>query len=151
MSNWTRSNVSREQLLHLVEAGQLPPLTAVVEWKVPGDESVPPKGFVVLFVAFHEHGFSIPARRFIREVLFEYGLQLQHLNPNDVQQMEAFEVMYEGYLRISAQWHLFQYFFRFTFLKDGSRVATIGCANLRMKQGQGDDYIPVSLTSSNSS
>jgi hypothetical protein len=35
-------------------------------------------------------------------------------------------------------------------LKDGSRAATIGCANLRMKQGQGDDYIPVSLTSSNS-
>jgi hypothetical protein len=26
----------------------------------------------------------------------------------------------------------------------------IGCANLRMKQGRGDDYIPVSLTSSNS-
>jgi hypothetical protein len=29
-------------------------------------------------------------------------------------------------------------------------AATIGCANLRMKEGCGDDYIPVSLTSSNS-
>jgi hypothetical protein len=28
-------------------------------------------------------------------------------------------------------------------------VATIGCANLRMKQGRGDDYIPAPLTSSN--
>jgi hypothetical protein len=27
---------------------------------------------------------------------------------------------------------------------------TIGCANLRTKQGHGDDYIPVMLTSSNS-
>jgi hypothetical protein len=35
-------------------------------------------------------------------------------------------------------------------LKDGSRAVTIGCANLRIKQGRGDDYIPVSLTSSNS-
>jgi hypothetical protein len=35
-------------------------------------------------------------------------------------------------------------------LKEGSPAAMIGCANLRMKQGQGDDYIPVSLTSSNS-
>jgi hypothetical protein len=34
MSNWTRSNVSREQLLRLVEAGQLPPLTDVVKWIV---------------------------------------------------------------------------------------------------------------------
>jgi hypothetical protein len=32
----------------------------------------PPKGFVVSFVAFHERGFSIPASRFIRGVLFEY-------------------------------------------------------------------------------
>jgi hypothetical protein len=63
--------------------------------------------------------------------------------------MAAFEAMCEGYLGISAHWHLFQYFFKFTCLKDGSRVATIGCANLRMKQGRGDDYIPSSLTSSN--
>jgi hypothetical protein len=65
--------VSREQLLHLIEAGQLPPLTTAVDWKVPGDESVscPHKGFVVSFVAFHERGFSVPAKRFIRGVLFE--------------------------------------------------------------------------------
>jgi hypothetical protein len=152
MSNWTRSNVSREQLLHLVNAGQLPPLTAVVEWKVPGDESVPcpPKGFVVSFVAFHERGFSVPAKQFIRGVLFEYGLQLQHLNPNNIQQMAAFEVMCEWYLGINDHWHLFRYFFMFACLKDGSRAATIGCANLRMKQGRSDDYIHSSLTSSNS-
>jgi hypothetical protein len=82
--------------------------------------------------------------------MFEYGLQLQHLNPNNIQQMAAFEAMCEGYLRISAHWHLFRYFFRFTCLKDGSRAATIGCANLEMKQGRGGDYIPVTLTSSNS-
>jgi hypothetical protein len=44
---------------------------------------------------------------------------------------------------------LFQYFFRFTCLREGSRAATIGCANLRMKQGCRDDYIPAPLTSSN--
>jgi hypothetical protein len=86
MSNWTLSNVSREQLLRLVEAGQLPPLTEAVEWIVPADESVPrpPSGYVVSFVVFHEHGFSVPADRFIRGVLFAYGLQLQHLNPNSI-------------------------------------------------------------------
>jgi hypothetical protein len=58
-----------------------------VEWKVPGDESVsrPPKGFVVSSMAFHERGFSVPIGWFIRGVLFEYGLQLQHLNPNNIQ------------------------------------------------------------------
>jgi hypothetical protein len=65
--------LSREQLLHLVEAGQLPPLSDAVEWKVPGDDSVscPPKGFVVSFMAFHERGFCVPTKRFIRGVLFD--------------------------------------------------------------------------------
>jgi hypothetical protein len=74
--------VSHEQLLCLVEASQLPPLTAVVQWRVPGDESVPRPQGVRGVVAFHERSFSVPARRFIRGVLFEFGLQLQHLNPN---------------------------------------------------------------------
>jgi hypothetical protein len=78
MLNWTWSNVSRAMLCRLVEAGQLPPLTDVGEWKVPGEESVscPPKGYVVSFVAFHERSFSVPAGWFIRVVLYEYGLQL---------------------------------------------------------------------------
>jgi hypothetical protein len=152
MSNWTRSNISHEQLLRLVEAGQLPPLIDAVEWIVPTDKSVPrpPTGYVVSFVVFHERGFSVPAGRFIRGVLFAYGLQLQHLNPNSIQQMAAFEAMCEGYLGIGAHWHLFHYFFRFSYLRDGSRAAMIGCANLRTKQGCGDDYIPVMLTSSES-
>jgi hypothetical protein len=76
MSSWVHSNVSREQLLRLVEVGQLPPLTEAVEWMVPADESVPrpPSGYVVSFVTFHERGFSVPAGRFIRGVLFAYGL-----------------------------------------------------------------------------
>jgi hypothetical protein len=61
--------------------------------------------------------------------------------------MAVFEAMCEGYLGISAHWHLFRYFFMFACLKGGSRAATIGCANLRMKQGRGDSYILPSLTS----
>jgi hypothetical protein len=75
---------------------------------------------VVSFVTFHECSFSVPAGRFIRGVLFAYELQLQHLNPNSIQQMVAFEAMCEGYLGIVAHWPLFQYFFRFTCLRDGS-------------------------------
>jgi hypothetical protein len=87
MSSWVHSTISREQLLRLVEAGQLPPLTEAIDWIVPADESVPrlPRGYVVSFVAFHERGFSVPTGRFIRGVLFAYGLQLQHLNPNNIQ------------------------------------------------------------------
>jgi hypothetical protein len=63
--------------------------------------------------------------------------------------MATFKAMCEGYFGISAHLHHFRYFLKFACLKEGSRAATIGCANLWMKQGPGDDYIPVSLTSSN--
>jgi hypothetical protein len=106
-------------------------------------------GYVVSFMAFYERSFSVPAGRFICGLLFAYGLQLQHLNPNNIQQMAAFKAMCEGYLDIGAHWNLFQYLSRFICLRDGSRAATIGCANLRTKQGRGDDYIPGMLTSSN--
>ena len=66
---------------------------------------------MVSFVTFHERGFSVPTGRFIRAVLHEYGLQLQHLNPNGIQQMAAFEALCEGYLGVEAHWHLFRYFF----------------------------------------
>jgi hypothetical protein len=110
MSNWARSNVSRDQLLRLDEVGQLPPLTEAVEWIVPTDESMPrpPSGYMVSFVAFHERGFSVPASRFIRGVLFAYGLQVQHFNPNKIQQMATFEAMREEFLGINVHWHLFQ-------------------------------------------
>jgi hypothetical protein len=88
---------------------------------------------VVSFVAFHERGFSVLTGQFIRGVLFVYGLQLQHLNPNSIQQMVEFEAMCEGYLGISAHWHLFRYFFKLLCLKEGSWMATIDYANLRMK------------------
>jgi hypothetical protein len=39
----------------------------------------------------------------------------------------------------------------FACLRDGPIAATIGCFNLRMKQGRGRKYIHFSLTSSNSS
>jgi hypothetical protein len=57
---------------------------------------------VVSFVAFHERGLSVLTRWFIRGVLFEYGLQLQHLNLNGIRQMVAFKAMCEGYLGISS-------------------------------------------------
>jgi hypothetical protein len=64
--------------------------------------------------------------------------------------MASFEAICEGFLGIGAHWHLFLYFFRFTCLREGSCAVTIGCTNLQMKQGLGDDYIPAPLTSLNS-
>jgi hypothetical protein len=77
-----------------------------VEGSRAGGPSPTPVGVVVWFVLFHEWGSSVPAGRFIRVVLQEYSLELQNLNPNDVQQMAAFEALCEGYLEKGAHWDL---------------------------------------------
>jgi hypothetical protein len=93
----------------------------------------------------------VPAGRFVRSVLWTFGLDLQHLNPNGVQHLAAFEALCEGYLGVEAHWHLFRYFFRFVCLKDEGRLATIGCAALRLKQNRSSEYLASPLTSSKSS
>jgi hypothetical protein len=65
--------------------------------------------------------------------------------------MAAFKALCKGYLGVGAHWHLFWYFFKFVCLKDDKIPATIGYANLWTKQGRREEYIPSSLTSSNSS
>ncbi|XBI18672.1 hypothetical protein VPH35_060386 [Triticum aestivum] len=144
MSNWQCSTVSEAKLRALVDAGMLPCLTEAREWIKPmlEDSPRPSQGYVVSFVAFHEHGFSVPAGRFIRAVLHEYSLELQHLNPNGIQHLVAFEAMCEGYLGIEAHWHLFRNFFMLVCLKDeqSHNPPTIGCTGIRLKRGKPDGY-----------
>jgi hypothetical protein len=63
--------------------------------------------------------------------------------------MAAFEAMCKGFLGIGAHWHSFHYFFRFTCLRDGSRAATIGCANLRTKKGDRGEVPDLSVSGDN--
>ena len=58
-----KSNISPQRLEGLVRRGLLRPLTAIEEWRLPGEEDEPqlPKGYVLSFAHFHERGFAMPA------------------------------------------------------------------------------------------
>jgi hypothetical protein len=132
--------------------GLLSCLIDTQQWIKPRLEDFPEPlpGYVVSFVAFHKHGFSVPARRFIRAVLWTFGLELQHLNLNGVQHLVAFEAVCEGYLGVEVHRHLFRYFFGFVCLKDEGRPATIGCAALRLKWNRSPEYLVGPLNSTKS-
>ena len=78
--------MSRKDLDDLVDDGLLRECGAERWWLLPGNEPspAPPAGYVVSFVHFHERGVGAPASDFFRGVLFQYKLELQHLNPNGV-------------------------------------------------------------------
>ena len=78
MSFWAPSDVTEATLNDLVNRGLLCPLTSTEEWKVPQGEQipVPPPGYIISFVHFHEPGFASPSHQSFQGLLLHYGLVL---------------------------------------------------------------------------
>ena len=68
----------------LIHCGLLCVWTTAREWLLSSEEDAPSllDGYVVLFVHFHERGFTTPAHGFLWGLLHYYKIELQHLNPN---------------------------------------------------------------------
>jgi hypothetical protein len=100
---WALSSVTEKKLEDLVRDGLLRSRTSRTqpEWRVPPSdhwEPVPPEGYVVSFIAFHERGFGVPASPFMWVLLHYYKVELHHLAPNAISQATIFAAVCEGYL-----------------------------------------------------
>lgn len=113
MSLWQHSVVMKKDLDRLVDAGLLRPLIEGNEWLVPEQESSPEwkVGYIVSFVHFYERGVGVPPHDFFCAVLFHYGCELDHLNPNGIQQVSTFLVLCEDFLGVSPNFTLWKHFF----------------------------------------
>ena len=78
----------------------------VAHWRVLGREESPqPRpDEVVSFLAFHECGLGYPTHWFLRGLLNEWGLELQHLNPTGVGHIAGFVTVYEAFLGELCRW-----------------------------------------------
>jgi hypothetical protein len=108
-------------------------------------------------MAFHERGFGVPASPFMRALLHYYKVELHHLAPNSISQAAIFTAVCEGYLGMEPQWNMWLHLFRAEhFAKKAGergvrRAVHAGSCTLQVRSGQGDQYIPAQLISSNSS
>lgn len=103
----------KKDLDRLVNAGLLRPLIDSSEWLVPEDEPVTERksGYIVSFLPFHERGVGVPPHDFFCAVLFHYGCELHHLNPNGIQQLSTFVALCECFLGVEPNFALWKYFF----------------------------------------
>jgi hypothetical protein len=112
---WPFSTVTADDLEDLVAEGLLRPLSdeRQPEWIPPASGAAlsPPPGYVVSFVSFHERGFGVPASRFMRAILHNYGVELHNLSPNSISQAAIFVAVCEGYLGIAPHWDLWTHLF----------------------------------------
>jgi hypothetical protein len=60
----------------------------------------PPSGYWVMFLAFLLRGPSLPAREFLRGLLYVYGVQLHQLTPNSILHIAYFVTLCESFLGI---------------------------------------------------
>jgi hypothetical protein len=60
--------------------------TEANKWILPNGQNspLPPDGYVVSFMHFHERGLVAPPHRFLLGLLHYYKIKLQHLNPNGI-------------------------------------------------------------------
>ena len=121
----------RESVLEaFVMKGFLPP-KEVAHWRVPRKEEEflqPHPNEVVSFLTFHEHGLGYPMHLFLRGLLNEWGLELQHLNPMGVLHIAGFVTVCEAFLGMEPHVDLFRKIFSGWVLSEGKlpRIALVG-------------------------
>ena len=91
--------MSESVLAAFAGKGVLPP-KEVAHWRAPAGEDFPcPRaGEVVSFLAFHECRLGYPSHWFLRELLNEWGLELQHLNSTGVLHIAGIITVCEAFL-----------------------------------------------------
>ena len=117
--------MSESVLADFAEKGVLP-LKEVAHWRAPRREDFPETrpDEVVSFLAFHECGLGYPAHWFLRGLLNEWGLELQHLNPTGVLHIAGFITVREAFLEMEPHTDLFLLFFSERAMADWSSVET---------------------------
>jgi hypothetical protein len=126
------STVTAEDLQALVTEGLLRPLSSgpQPEWMAPGSEANPTPllGYVVSFTPFHERGFGMPARRFMRALPHYYGVELHNFNPNSIAQAAIFVAVCEGFLGIDPHWDMWTHLFYVEFFAASTNVKKVHMA-----------------------
>jgi hypothetical protein len=90
-------------------------------------------------------------------LLHYYDIELQHLNPNEIQHIMAFIELCEGYLGIEPHFDLWRYFFSVSLhkkveIEKGKKkkyMMPIGCASIRLRGNRAAQYMSLPLTTSN--
>ena len=112
-----------------VKKGFLPP-QEVAYWRVPGRKEFlqPRPNEVVSFLTFHERGLGYPVHWFLRGVLNEWGLELQHLNLTGVLHIVGFVTVCEAFLEMEPHADFFRLLFSGQALPVGNptEVAPVG-------------------------
>jgi hypothetical protein len=97
-SDWNYSKWSRNDLLNLVVEGLLQGQD-VVQWHPSFRQLFPQENIdeIILFLHFIERGLVLSASNILRGLLYFYGIQIHHFNPNSIAHVAIFIHLCEAF------------------------------------------------------
>jgi hypothetical protein len=100
-SEWSISKCSRHHLANLVLGGLLQDRN-LINWRLALRDPFPMENVdeIVSFCSFSEQGLALPTCSFFCGLLYFYGIELQHLNPNSICHISIFIHFCEAILGI---------------------------------------------------
>jgi hypothetical protein len=109
---WTHSKCFLNNLNKLVSEGLLQDKN-LVNWRPSFREPFPMENVdeIVTFYHFAERGLALPSCSSFPGLLYYYGLELHHLNPNSICHISIFIHFCEAFLGIEPLWDLFHFLF----------------------------------------
>jgi hypothetical protein len=84
---------------------------------------------------------ALPTCSFFHGLLYYYGLELHHLNPNSVCHISIFIHFCEAFLGIEPHWDLFRFLFRVKPQPTTKKLSVVGGAGIQLRQQAGERYL----------
>jgi hypothetical protein len=139
---WTHSKCSLNDLNRLVSEGLLRDKN-LVNWRPSYHEPFPMENVdeIITFYHFAERGLALPSCSFFRGLLYYYGLELHHLNPNSICHISIFIHFCEAFLGIELHWDLFRFLFRVRPQPTSKKLSVVGGAGIQLRQQAGEKYL----------
>jgi hypothetical protein len=78
---------------------------------------------------------------FFHGLLYYYGLELHHLNPNSICRILIFICFYEAFLGIEPHWDLFRFLFHIKPQPTSKNLSVAGGAGIQLRQQAGNKYL----------
>jgi hypothetical protein len=141
-AEWTHSKCSLNNLNKLVSEGLLQEKN-LSNWRSSFREPFPMENVdeIVTFFHFAERGLALPTCSFFRGLLYYYGIELHHLNPNFICHISIFIHFCEAFLGIEPHWDLFRFLFRVKPQPTMKKLAVVGGAGIQLRQQAGEKYL----------
>lgn len=137
------SEITEDKLNEAVIEGYLPE-QACGGWQVPtSPRPFPEHRQLVLFKSFFDRGLGLPCCSFVRGLLFFYGINLIHLNPNSILHISIFIHLCEAFLGVLPHFDLFRSLFYLRPLPKLNDRCCIGGAGFQLRSANA--YLDVSL------